>query len=380
MRELFFNERGIRELAANLKADWPEFPETSFLDAILPRLPPLGLNERNALVREALHAHLPAGFQQAAAILLRALGPERPCEGPGSYPGFHLMAVCAYVAKYGIADPDAALPALREMTKRFSAEFAIRPFLDRHEDRALDELRRWAADPDPRVRRLASEGSRPRLPWGMRLRRFIRDPGPVLELLEGLKEDPEPFVRRSVANNLNDIAKDHPNRVVATLKRWRTIPNPGTQWIVKHALRTLLKQGHPAALGLLGYSGEVRVAIGSLSLRPVRIAIGNTLLIRFTLRSTARKSQRVMIDYVVHHVKANGRTTPKVFKLTTRVLGPAESCAIAKRHSFKPIGIRPYYPGRHAVEIQVNGRRLAKKTFTLARGASVRRGAKDRLK
>lgn len=380
MRDLFFNERGIRELAANLKAAWPEFSESSFLDAVLPRMAPLGLNERNALVRDALHAHLPADFRNASAILLRALGPERPNEGPESYPGFYMMAVCAYVAEYGLDDPDTALPALREMTKRFSAEFAIRSFLIRHPDRTLRELHRWARDPHPQVRRLASEGSRPRLPWGMRLQPFIKDPAPVLELLERLREDPELFVRRSVANNLNDIAKDHPALVVATLKRWSAIPNPGTRWIVKHALRTLLKQGNPAALKLLGYHRDAPIAVERLSLRPARIAIGNTLQIRFTLRSTSKKSQRLMIDYVMHHVKANGRTAPKVFKLTTRSLEPGESCEIAKRHSFKLIGIRPYYPGRHAVEIQVNGHRCAKATFLLTRGASIRRGAKNRLK
>ncbi|HMP77239.1 MAG TPA: DNA alkylation repair protein [Kiritimatiellia bacterium] len=367
MRDIFFNESGIRELAGNLKAAWRPFDERAFLAAILPCMPPLGLNERNALVRDTIRANLPDDFRKAVAILLRALGPERPNEGPDSYPGFYIMAVCAYVAEYGIDDPETALPALREMTKRFSAEFAIRPFLDRHTNRTLAELHSWAVDPHPQVRRLASEGSRPRLPWGMRLHRFIKDPEPVLEILELLKEDPELFVRRSVANNLNDIAKDHPDRVVATLKRWKKSRNPGTQWLVKHALRTLLKQGHPEALELLGYPRDARVEVRGLRVAPRRIAVGDAVTLSFELRSTAPTAQSLMIDYVMHHVKANGATSPKVFKLTTKRLKPGESVRVEKRHSFRPIGIRPYYPGRHEVEIQVNGRRRAKAAFELVK-------------
>lgn len=366
MRELFFNERGVRELAGNLSRAWPAFRRESFLRDILPNLTPLGLNERCALIRDTLHAHLPKEFPKAVAILLEALGPERPNEGPDSYPGFHIMAVCAYVAEYGIDDPARALPALREMTKRFSAEFAIRPFLDRHTDATLTALHAWARDPHPQVRRLASEGSRPRLPWGMRLQKFVRDPKPVLGILDLLKEDPELFVRRSVANNLNDIAKDHPDLVVATLKRWKNVRNPGTQWLVKHALRTLLKQGHPEALELLGYPRDVQVRITPLRVAPARIRVGDVVTIQFDVRSTAKTAQALMIDYIVHHVKANGRTSPKVFKLTTRQLKPGETARIEKRHSFRPIGIRPYYPGTHAIEIQVNGQTRGRATFELA--------------
>lgn len=365
MRDVFFNEKGIRELAGNIARVWPAFDAEGFLASVLPRLSALGLNERNHLVRDALHAHLPGDFRKAADILVRSLGAERPNEGPEASTGFYVMAMNAFIAEYGIADLDHALPALREMTKRFSAEFAIRPFLERHPARALAALEAWARDPHPQVRRLASEGSRPRLPWGMRLQAFVRDPRPVLAILELLKEDPELFVRRSVANNLNDIAKDHPDLVVTTLRRWQTCRHPGTQWLVKHALRTLLKQGHPEALALLGYVPGVRVKIEGLAVTPKRIRIGQAVTVRFAARSTAAAAQPIMVDYIVHHVKANGATRPKVFKLTARRLEPGETIEIAKRHSFRPIGIRPYYPGRHAIEIQVNGKVRARAEFQL---------------
>lgn len=367
MRDLFFNETGVRTLAANLRRAWPVFDEKGFIQTVLARLPALGLNERNYLIRDALQARMPADFPRAAKILVMSLGPERPLEGPESSAGFYVMSLCAYVAEYGLPHPREALAALYEMTKRFSAEFAIRPFLDQHPALTLATLHQWAHDPDARVRRLVSEGSRPRLPWGTRLHGFVRDPRPVLKLLELLKEDNELFVRRSVANNLNDIAKDHPDLVVDTLRRWQKSKNPGTQWLVKHALRTLLKQGHPEALALLGYSPAVQVEVRGLSVTPARIKTGDTITVDFAVVSRAARPQKLMIDYVMHYRKASGKTAPKVFKLTTRTLAGRAVETIIKKHSFKPIGIRPYYPGEHSVEIQINGRSHGRVSFILAK-------------
>lgn len=365
MRDIFFGKPRVRKLIADVKAAWPDFDAKSFERAVLPRLPELGLNERNFLLRDTLKSHLPADFAKALAILLRALGPERQPEGPESYDGFHVMSFCAFVAEYGIDRPDLSLPALREMTMRFSSEFSIRPFLERHCELTLETMRTWATDSNPQVRRLVSEGTRPRLPWGLRLQDFVRDPKPVLALLELLKEDSELFVRRSVANNLNDIAKDHGDLVVATLRRWKKSRSPETQWLVKHALRTLLKQGHPEALELLGYPADAQVHVSGLTIAPKRIRVGDAVTFSFEVKSAAKVAQSVMIDYVVHHMKANGETKPKVFKLTKRTLAPGASERIEKTHSFRPIGIRPYYPGRHAIELQLNGRRHGRVEFDL---------------
>lgn len=365
MRDLFFNETGVRTLAANVHRVWPDFDEKGFVKTVLARLPELSLNERNFLIRDTLRDHLPADASKAIALLVRALGPESPLEGPESYTSFYVMSMCAFVAEYGLDQPERSLAALREMTKRFSAEFAIRPFLDRHTELTLTTLHQWARDPQPQVRRLVSEGSRPRLPWGSRLHVFVRDPRPVLALLELLKEDDVLYVRRSVANNLNDMAKDHPDLVVATLGRWQKSKHPGTRWLVKHALRTLLKQGHPEALELLGYAPEAKVAMKDLTVAPRRIRTGDAITFSFTLESRADRAQKLMIDYVLHYRKANGKTAPKVFKLTTRTLAARAQETLEKRHSFKPIGIRPYYPGEHAVEIQINGRSGGRATFHL---------------
>lgn len=365
MRDLFFNETGLRTLADRLHRVWPAFEVARFVDTVLPRLPELGLNERNHLIRDTLRAQLPADFPRTASLLVKSLGPECPPEGSESYSGFYVMSLCAYVAEYGQAHPRESLDALKEMTRRFSAEFAIRPFLDRHTELTLATLRTWARDPHPQVRRLVSEGSRPRLPWGSRLHRFVKNPRPTLALLELLKEDDVLYVRRSVANHLNDIAKDHPDLVVATLRRWQKSRHPGTQWLVKHALRTLLKQGHPEALALLGYPTGAKVGLAKLTVSPRRIRTGEAITFSFTLVSRADRPQPLMIDYVLHYRKASGRTSPKVFKLTTRTLPARGRTTVEKRHSFRPIGIRPYYPGGHALEIQVNGRSLGRVAFRL---------------
>ena len=359
MRELFFNERGVGDLAASIKKAWPAFDPDTFVRSIVPRFPDLGLNERNYLIRDTLKAQLPPDYPRAVSILVKSLEPRQADEN------FAVMSLCAFVAEYGRDHVAVSLAALREMTKRFSAEFAIRPFLDRDPAGVLAELETWALDPDPRVRRLASEGTRPRLPWGMRLQKFVKDPRPVLKILEILKEDAELFVRRSVANNLNDIAKDHGDLVVATLRRWKKSPKPETQWLVKHALRTLLKQGHPEALGLLGYAHGASVILSGLKVSKKSVTVGETQSFTFTLTSTSKTPQRLMIDYAIHYRKSNGEQKPKVFKLKSSTINHREPLTISKNHPFRPIGIRPFYPGKHDIEILVNGKSLGRTSFAL---------------
>jgi len=365
MREIFFNERGVRDLGARLRDANPSFDEDGFVREVLAKLPPLGLNERNAMIRDALRARMPDEFRAAVRILVASLAP--PCAPGEPFPPgqFITMSLCAYVAEYGLHDLPASLAALREMTQRFSAEFAIRPFLDRHTDATLAELRTWADDPNPAVRRLVSEGTRPRLPWGMRLQRFVKDPRPVLALLEGLKSDPDEVVRRSVANNLNDIAKDHPDLVVSTLARWTREATPEMRRLARHALRTLLKRGHAGALALQGHAHGAKVRVSRFTLSSRRVRIGETLSFSFALTSTAKRAQALMIDYAVHYRKANGTQNPKVFKLKTLDLAAGATAILTKRQPFRPIGVRPFHPGPHAIELLVNGVSAGRRPFNL---------------
>ena len=248
------------------------------------------------------------------------------------------------------------MQTLRRLTPLFSAEFAIRPFLEQHPERTVDVLRSWTQDDDAHVRRLVSEGTRPRLPWGRRLRRFQDDPSEGLALLEALKDDPSEYVRRSVANHLNDIAKDHPQRVVEVCETWRQGASEERKWILRHGLRSLVKAGDAEALRILGYDANANVTVEGLQITPDRVALGGGITLQFELASRQSKPAPLVVDYAVHHVKANGSTSAKVFKLKNVTLAPEERLRLTKKHGFRKITTRVYYSGRHQVDILLNGR------------------------
>lgn len=292
-------------------------------------------------------------------------GPEsKGYEGPGLR-GMQVWPLTRWVELRGLEQPAESLAALKEMTRRFTGEFAVRPFLAADPEGTLAVLKGWTASPDQQVRRLCSEGSRPRLPWGMRLQCFVKDPEPLFPLLELLKHDPEEYVRRSVANNLNDISKDHPDRVVEVCAAWQADGSELTAKIVRHATRSLVKQGHPGALRLLGFTVPPQVQAGTLTVSAGQVAMGDAIRFSVELRSTSAEPQRWAVDYVVHHVKARGGTTPKVFKGSARDIEPGQVIDMARNHSFKKVSTRKYYPGTHALEVVVNGVSVAKAEFEL---------------
>jgi 3-methyladenine DNA glycosylase AlkC len=260
-----------------------------------------------------------------------------------------------------------SMNALYEITQRFTSEFAVRPYLIRYPDAALAKLRGWLNDPNEHVRRWISEGTRPRLPWGKRLDQFVRDPAPTLALLEHLKDDPALYVRKSVANHLNDIAKDHPELLLEVLERWRVDAPEGRQWVIRHALRTLVKAGNRRALALLGYDADrSAVQVTHLACRPSQLKLGETFTLELTLRNPEDAACEIVIDFVIHFVKAKGKTSAKVFKWTTATLTPQAAQTWRKQVAVRPITTRVHYPGWHALEIQVNGKKLAGTGFELA--------------
>lgn len=360
----YFDEDLARRMAGMITAVYPAFPADTFVNQIAPQLDGLEMKQRTTIFVQALRDHLPAGFAHAWAVLEAALGAEL-AEGDGMFnDGWHHWPVAHFIEVFGLEDFDVGVRAMREITKRHTAEFAIRPFLIHHQDEMLAILHTWTADENPHVRRLVSEGTRPRLPWAGRLHAFIEDPSLTLALLEKLKDDPSEYVRRSVGNHLNDIAKDHPKLVIATCRRWWADGSPERRWIVQRALRTLVKDGDPDALEVLGY-GSAQVELADFSVSPDPLQLGQKLSLAFTLHNPTDTEQNLVIDFVIHFVKANGQTSGKVFKLKTAVLAPNQSLTIQKSHSIKPITTRTYYPGTHRVEIQVNGHRLGERSFEL---------------
>lgn len=360
----YFDEDLARRMAGMITAVYPPFPADAFVNQVAPQLAGLEMKQRTTVFVQALRDHLPAGFANAWAVLEAALGAEL-AEGDGMFnEGWHHWPVAHFIEVFGLEDFDVGVQAMHEITKRHTAEFAIRPFLIHHQDEMLAILHTWAADENPHVRRLVSEGTRPRLPWAGRLHAFIEDPSLTLALLEKLKDDPSEYVRRSVGNHLNDIAKDHPQLVIATCRRWWQDGSPERRWIVQRALRTLVKDGDPDALAVLGFA-SAQVQLTDFSVAPDPLHLGDSLKLHFTLQNTADTAQNLVIDFVIHFVKANGQTSGKVFKLKTAVLAPHDSLTIEKSHPIRPITTRTYYPGTHRVEIQVNGQRLGERSFEL---------------
>ena len=347
-----------------------EFDEAAFRRTAGHELDALELKERSRQIESALADYLPADFRLAGEIIGTMLDTENDAElapagvADGGLKGIALMPVADYVAQYGQDHVEQSLALLKEITKRCTSEFAIRPFLVQHPERTLAALGEWARDANQHVRRLVSEGSRPRLPWGMRLSAFVEDPSPVLPLLEALKDDPEEYVRRSVANNLNDIAKDHPDLVAEIAARWLKGASKERSRLVRHACRTLVKQGHPATLAALGF-GAAKVTLEELKVTTPNVQLGEKLCFDAALRSDGDGDQNLIVDYVIHHRKANGETSPKVFKWKTLTLAAGKTHTATRRHSIKPITTRKYYAGTHFVELQVNGQVMGRESFEL---------------
>jgi 3-methyladenine DNA glycosylase AlkC len=368
----------VRQVGHHLARVWPSFERHRFEQLALSGLTELEFKARALHVCAALEKTLPSHFAQAADVLEASLKPvptptreHDPDDDLGTLrtddsgvAGWALWAYGEYVARQGMMQPQRALAALHAITQRFTAEFAIRPFIVAHPELVFQTLQTWTEDPSAHVRRLVSEGSRPRLPWGMKLQALVKDPSPTLPLLEALQNDPSGYVRRSVANHLNDIAKDHAHIVVDWLTRHLPDAPDTRRKLLRHACRSLIKQGHAGTLTAWGlgasFEGSIQLALGL-----PRVAIGGALLLRVTLQSTSNAPQNLELDYLVHHRKANGEASPKTFKGKRIVLAPGQQLDWVKLHSFKPVTTRRLYPGPHRVDIHVNGQRLAQAAFDL---------------
>jgi 3-methyladenine DNA glycosylase AlkC len=327
----------------------------------------LELKQRVAHIIKALSAVLPSSFEQAALCLEQV--PEHWSNKDEAVSVFAAWPVIDYVAEYGLNQPDISLALLARLTSLFSAEFAVRPFIQRDPEQTMAVLLQWTKSPSDHIRRLASEGCRPKLPWGMQLRLFVEDPTPLLPILEALKDDSSDYVRRSVANNLNDISKDHPQWVLELCSRWMTDASVERRWIIKHATRSLVKQGYAEVFPLLGYPLNPPVVITRFELKPDTLTLGEDLYIELDLALEDGCGERevpVILDYVVYHVKANKRLSPKVFKLKALTLTQGQHVTLRKKHPFKAITTRKYYSGEHQLAIHINGVERARKIFYLS--------------
>ncbi len=372
------NRGTVAGAGRHLRRAWPRFDRARFEALASEGLEDLEFKARAMRMADALEATLPARFEAACATLEASLAPPLAVDAQGEpialqeasehgVAGWALWAMGEYVARRGIQDEASArrgLACLHAITQRFTAEFAIRPIIQRHPALAFETLGSWVDDPSAHVRRLVSEGSRPRLPWGLRLQALVADPAPTLPLLRTLHDDPSSYVRRSVANHLNDIAKDHPDLVAAWVHEHLAGASDARRALLRHASRGLIKQGHAPTLAAWGLASGLQGS-ATLALSARRAAVGGEIGLRAVLRSAARAPQLLEVDYAVHHVRANGGTSPKVFKGWKLTLAPGEARTLDKRHSLKPVTTRTLYPGRHRIELRVNGVTVAETSFDL---------------
>jgi len=372
----FFNPEMIAQMGEYLQKSGTkyefDFDEKGFVEFCVEGIENRELKQRSNRIVKGLKKYLPGDFLLSGKILVGSLDPsyELPLDTSGDLMrsvgirGWAIMPMADYVGEAGLGYVDEALEILRELTCRWSSEFGIRPFFRDHPEQTLKIVGTWLGDDNFHVRRLISEGSRPRLPWGLRLHNFVEDPAPVIKLLEQLKDDPSEYVRRSVANNINDIAKDHPDLVAKLAENWLQNASADRKRLVRHALRSLIKQGHKGALKALGY-GEANVKVKSFEVLTPEVILGGALEFDLNLACVGADEQALIIDYVVHHLKANGKTSGKVFKWKNTHLKSGAELRSQKRHPMKPITTRKYYGGGHRVEILVNGEIVCGADFNL---------------
>jgi 3-methyladenine DNA glycosylase AlkC len=351
----------IKEVDSGFDAD-------AFLADALDGYQALELTPRAWQIADALGRHLPQDYERAIEILVASLGPKLEAAELTGMDVFVYLPHVFFVAKFGVDHFEPSMHAQYELTQRFTAEYSIRVFLERYPQRTLARLREWALDSNVHVRRLVSEGTRPRLPWAPRLRAFQVDSRPVLELLELLKDDPELLVRRSVANNLNDIGKDNPAALIETCRRWMRDATPERSWLVRHALRSAVKRGDPEALEILGFVPAMGVTVRDIRIVPEVASIGQRVLFTVGLANETSNAKQLLLELRIHFIKANGRSSAKVFALKELELQPSEHARLEKTISLAQHTTRTHYPGKHRVEVLVNGQVSGAGAFDVVAG------------
>lgn len=366
MREVI-NLDNTFELSQRIKSNYKDFNDLEFNEKIKEKLKDLSLMQRILLVQDLLEFYLPNNFEKSVEILLKSQLPLLANDRSDNYPAdFIAVPMSGYIAKLGCNKKyfDISMQAQKEMTKRFSCEWSIHDFIENFEDESFKYLEKWVIDENCHVRRLCSEGIRPKLPWSRPFRKFQKNPSRIFDILKHLYFDNYRYVTRSVCNCLNDISKTHPKEVVDNLKKWENEKKQTKKefnWMKKHALRTLIKQGNQYALEYLGFKPNPKLDV-KLDIITNNVKIGNKL--EFNLEIKPLEKTKLLIDYLIYFVKANGKQSSKVFKI--KVLESLdEKIIISKKHSFKPMTTRKLYLGIHKVAIQINGKIYCEKEFKL---------------
>ncbi len=357
-----FSSQFFDELGAAAKVSLPQFHKKKFLDLVYnDTWNEKALKERVRHIAQALQHFMPKEFSQSSAQLLQLTDVLQKKRGGTG--GFEFMFLPDFVELYGQHDYKNSIKCIERITPFISCEYAIRPLIIQYEKEAITQLIAWSKHKNHHVRRLASEGSRPRLPWGMALPKYKKDPTPILPILHQLKNDPSEYVRRSVANNLNDIAKDNPDIVIKIAEVWKDTSSQ-TDAIIKHGCRTLLKQGHPQILSYFGLNSD-QISVTNFNINTSKISVGQYLEFSFDVGNNSKKEQTLRLEYAVYYLRNNGQHNKKVFKISERLFAPNENQTITRKQSFKPITTRKFYSGTQRLSIIVNGKEFEVLEFEL---------------
>lgn len=349
-----YSNQFISDLAQKLKKNYTSFNSVEFLNTVFDNeWPQKELKQRMRHITNSLHIFLPKNYQKALNVLIKVAP---------NYTGFAPMFFPDFVETYGLDHFNESIKALEFFTQFSSSEFAVRPFIIKYPVEMMTQMMIWSTSENEHVRRLASEGCRPRLPWALSLPTLKKDPSAILPILNQLKSDSSLYVRKSVANNINDIAKDHPNIAIKLITKWKG-KNKDTNWICKHAARTLLKQGNSSALKAFGLASPSKIKLDTFK-ADSSVKQGQDLNFSFSLSNTSKQSQLLRIEYSIEFLRLNNRTSQKMFMISETTLSEKKK-NIIKKHSFKKISTRKYYPGKHTLRIFINGVEVKKILFQL---------------
>ncbi len=368
LKDLLFNEKKVKQLAIEIKAVYPEFAANVFTRTVLKAFPEQELMERIRGIRDTLRDFLPPDYEKALTIILKALPEELDhTKNDNDFGDFIYAPYSYFVATYGCTQKHVhlSLNALKEITKRFSAEGALRDFINAFPKETLAAVEKWSKDKNYHIRRLASEGTRPNLPWAKKIK---IEPALLAPVLTTLHQDKTRYVVRSVANHMNDLTKVNPKLAIRLLKEWKKAKlqnDKELDYLIRHALRSLIKAGNSDALSLLGFDTKA-IKVSQFKLERDEIKVGESLSFSFMLHSTDETPQNILLDYVIYFLKANGKLAPKTFKLGKLKLEPKSKSLIKKSHSLKMMSTRTLYSGTHELVLQINGQTLGKKKFHLS--------------
>ncbi len=360
MKDKFYNYDSLHDLASRIRAVYPSFQENDFISDIMNETwDALELKARMRQITVNLGRYLPTDYKQAIGVINQVIDGY-----PAGHNDYALIFFPDFVEVYGQDEChwDLSISAIEKYTPLSTAEFAVRPFIIKHEARMMKQMAVWATHDNEHIRRLASEGCRPALPWGQALTSFKKDPLPILVILEQLKTDPSLYVRKSVANNLNDISKTHPDLVTKIARDWYG-KHAYTDWIVKHGCRTLLKKGNQEVMDIFGYHDTGSVDITDFALTTTSIARGENMIFSFAV--SAKETTKVRLEYGIDYVKANGNYSRKIFQISEILLKANQKKTYTKSHSFRDLSSRTHYPGSHSITLIVNGVACGRLDFEL---------------